>query len=195
MMLHPAPSDPAAPLRWTAEQYLALADDGTLGPDDRVELLEGVVVAMAPHNVPHAAGVSRAHLAITRAVSDRGVVRGQVSFVAGSHSVPEPDVMVAPGRIEDYDRAHPTSALLVIEVADSSLKQDRLTKRAIYAAAGVPEYWIVNLRDDCVEVRRGPDAGTRRYAATVIARRGDVIELLAFPGVRVAVDDLLPSAA
>ena len=193
-MLDPAPMDPAAPLHWTAKQYLALVDDGTLGPDDRVELLEGVVVAMAPHNVPHAAGVSRAHVALVRAVGDRGVVRGQVSFVAGSHSVPEPDVMVAPGRIENYDRAHPTSALLVVEVADSSLKQDRLTKRAIYAAASVPEYWIVNLRDDCIEVRRGPDAATRRYATTAVARRGDVIELAALPGVRLAVDDLLPSA-
>jgi Uma2 family endonuclease len=169
-------------------------DDGTLGPDDRVELLEGVVVAMAPQNVPHAAGVARAHDALFRVVGERGHVRAQSPFVAGSYSVPEPDVMVVPGRVGDYDRAHPATALLVVEVADSSLKQDRLTKRAIYAARGVPEYWIVNLRDDGVEIRRGPDAESRRYATTTIARRGDVIEPLALPGIRVAVDDLLPSA-
>jgi Uma2 family endonuclease len=193
MVIHPGPSDPVAPLRWTVEQYLALEDDGTLESDDRVELLEGVIVAMAPHDVPHAAGVSRAYHFLSRAVSDLARVRGQLPFLAGLHSLPQPDAMIVGGRIEDYDRAHPTTALLVVEVADSSLKQDRLTKRGIYAAARVPEYWIVNLRDDCVEIRRGPDAEARRYATTAIARRGDVIELLALPGVRVAVDDLLPS--
>ncbi len=185
--------DPVAPSSWTAEHYLALVDDGTLGPDDRVELLEGVIVAMAPHNVPHAAGVYRAHFALQRAVGERGVVRCQLSLVVGRRSVPAPDVAVVAGHMTDYDRAHPTTALLVVEVADSSLKQDRFTKRAIYAAAGIPEYWIVNLVDDCVEVRRVPDARTRRYTSITIARRGDVLAPAALPRVRVAVKDLLPN--
>src|SRR5206468_4016924 len=84
----------------------------------------------------------------------------------------EPDAAVIPGAIEDYDREHPRAALLVAEVSDSSLKQDRLTKGAIYAAAGIPEYWIVNLRDDCVEVRRQPEPEKRRYASIAIAGRG-----------------------
>ena len=107
--------------------------------------------------------------------------------------MPEPDAAVIPGRVADYDRAHPTTALLVVEVADSSLKQDRLTKRAIYAAAGIAEYWIVNLPDDCVEIRREPDPARRRYASTTVARRGDTIELGSLSGVRVTVSDLLPS--
>jgi Uma2 family endonuclease len=78
-------------------------------------------------------------------------------------------------------------------VSDTSLKQDRLTKRAIYAAGGIPEYWIVNLRDDCVEVRRRPEPEARGYAGITIARRGERIELVALPGVSLAVDDLLPS--
>jgi len=187
--------DPAAPPSWTAEQYLGLVDEGMLGPDDRVELLEGVIVSMAPHDVPHAAGVSRTQLALYRAVGDRAVVRGQLSLLVGARSVPEPDVAVVPGSIADYDRRHPTTALLVVEVADSSLKQDRLTKRAIYAAAAIPEYWIVNLPDDCVEVRREPDPPTRRYTSITIARRGDTIALAALPDVRVVVDELLPSPA
>jgi len=83
-----------------------------------------------------------------------------------SGPVPKPDTAVVGGRIADYDRAHPTTALLVVEVADSSLKQDRPTKRTIYAAAGIPEYWIVNLPDDCVEIRRD-----RARGATLRERR------------------------
>jgi Uma2 family endonuclease len=192
-MIEPAPTDTAAPQLWTADQYLALVDQGVLGPDDRVELLEGVIVSMAPQNVPHAAGVSRALRALHRAVGDRAVVRPQLPLVLGRRSVPEPDAAVVAGCVADYDRAHPTTALLVVEVADSSLKQDRLTKRAIYAAAGIPEYWIVNLPEDCVEIRRGPEPAARRYATTTIARRGDTIEVGVLPGVRVTVHDLLPS--
>jgi Uma2 family endonuclease len=70
---------------------------------------------------------------------------------------------------------------------------DRLTKRGIYAAANVPEYWIVDLPDDCVEVRRRPDPSTRRYGEIAIAGRGDVLTILSLDGVRIAVDDLLPS--
>jgi Uma2 family endonuclease len=192
-MSRPSPTDPAAPALWTAEQYLALVDEGQLGPDDRVELLEGVIVSMAPQNVPHAAGVFRVHHALHRAVGERALVRVQLPLVLGERSVPEPDTAVVSGQISDFDHAHPRTALLVVEVADSSLKQDRLTKRAIYAAAGIPEYWIVNLPDDCVEVRRDAEAAARRYARVTIARRGETIELGALPGVRVAVDDLLPS--
>ena len=192
-MSRPAPTDPAAPARWTAEEYLALVDRGVLGPDDRVELLEGVIVSMAPHNVPHAAGVGRVENALHRAIGDRAVVRVQLSLPLGAHSVPEPDAMILPGPIENYDHAHPTTALLVVEVADSSLKQDRLTKRAIYAAAGILDYWIVNLPDACVEVRRTPEPETRRYKNVSIFRRGDTLEVAALPGVRIAVSDLLPS--
>jgi Uma2 family endonuclease len=192
-MTHPAPVDPVLPARWTAERYLHLVDEGVLGPDDRVELLEGVIVAMAPHNEPHAAGVRRVEQALHRAVGERAVVQVQLSLISGRYSVPEPDAAVLPGSIADYDRGHPRTALLVVEVADTSLKQDRLTKRAIYAAAGIAEYWIVNLRDDCVEIRRQPEPAARRYASTAIARRGERIALAALPGVTIAIDDLLPS--
>src|SRR5262249_15144148 len=94
---------------------------------------------------------------------------------------------------EDYDDAHPRSALLVVEVADSSIQQDRLTKAMIYAAAGVPEYWIVNVRGQQIEVHREPDRTSRRYGAKTIVRRGQDLTLAAFPDPTVAVDDLLPA--
>ena len=192
-MLPPAPTDPAAPARWTTEHYLRLVDEGVLGPDDKVELLAGVIVATPSSNTRHAAGIVRLSHALFRAVGDRAVVRIQLPLIAGIYSMPEPDGAVVPGAIRDYDHEHPSTALLVVEVSDTSLKQDRLTKRAIYAAGGIPEYWIVNLRDDCVEVRRCPEPEARGYASITIARRGERIELVGLPGVSVAVDDLLPS--
>jgi len=101
-------------------------------------------------------------------------------------------VTIVPGDARDYEERRPDTALLVIEVADSSLKQDRLTKAAIFAAARVPECWIVNLPDDCVEVRRNPDPSNRRYLDVAVARRGDVIDPVALPAVRVPVDAVLP---
>ncbi len=194
-MADPAPADPAVPDRWTTERYLRLVDEGVLGPDDKVELLEGVIVSMAPSNVPHDGTLGLVSHALFRAVADRATVRVQLSFVAGPHSLPEPDVTVVPGSPRDYARSRPTSALLIVEVSDTSLKQDRLTKAPIYAAAHVPEYWIVNLRDDCVEIRCEPDARQRRYRRVTVARRGETIAMAALPGVGVAVDDLLPPPA
>jgi len=191
-MLEPAAerSDP----RLTSDEFFGLVAKGVLQPDDRVELLEGVVVAMSPQNPPHAAALRRADTALRRALGPDTVISVQSPIALGPHSVPEPDVAVLPGRESDYDRVHPTTALLVIEVADSSLVQDRVTKTRIYAAAAVPETWIINLRDDCVEVFRTPDPSTRTYRITRIAKRGERLDLVGFADARIAVDELLPAA-
>jgi Uma2 family endonuclease len=193
-MVIPAPSDSAVPARVTVERFFALADEGLLEPDDRVELLGGVVVAMSPHNPPHDAVVTLVHQALLEAVGTRAAVRCQCSLVLGPFSAPEPDVAVVAGRARDYMTSHPRSALLVVEVADTSLVQDRLTKAALYAAAGLPEYWIVEIRADCVEVLRDPDAETGRYRERTIVARGGRLTLAALPDVTVSVDDFLPGA-
>jgi Uma2 family endonuclease len=194
-MATPAPAEPAAHARYTVDEYQALWDQGVLGPDDRVELLAGVIVAMPPPNPPHDSGVYRVHDAVRTALGRRAVVRAQLSLVLGRWSLPEPDLAVVDPPAERYDAAHPTTARLVVEVADSSLVQDRLSKGPLYAAHGIPEYWIVNLRDECVEVYDDPQAAagrTARYASVRIARRGDRIAPATFPDAAVAVDDLLP---
>ena len=188
----PASSDSSQETRYTVERYLALFDEGVLDRDDRVELLEGVVVAMGGSNPRHAAAVSMAMRALIEAIGRRAAVRVQSSFRAGRYSMPEPDVAVVPGHEVDYHKAHPRTALLLVEVAEWSLPQDRVTKRAIYAAAAVPEYWILNLRDGWVEVLRAPDRRARRYTESSIAHRGGRITLAALPDVSVAVDELLP---
>ena len=177
---------------YTVDQYFDLVRQGVLAEDDRVELLEGIIVAEPPMDPPHASGVSSAAEALRRAVAGRAVVREDKPLVLGDRSVPEPDVAVVPGRPGDYSRRHPTAALLIVEVSDSSLKQDRLSKSRIYAAAGCPEYWIVNVRDDQVEVFRVADPAQRIYAERSVAQRGERIALVAFPDAAVAVDELLP---
>ena len=191
-MAHAARVEPNAPGRFTKERYFRLVTDGVLSPDDRVELLEGVVVAMAPQSPGHAVAGDLVADAIRRAVGERAAVRVQRPFIAGRRSVPEPDVAVVPGHVHDYAKSHPTSALLIVEVAEWSLPQDRLTKAAIYAGAGVPEYWIVNLRDDQVEVLGTPDRRGRLYRDRRIARRRERLEIASLPGARIAVDELLP---
>jgi Uma2 family endonuclease len=123
------------------------------------------------------------------------MVRIQSCLVANPRSVPEPDLAVVPWRPRHYADAHPTTALLLLEVADSSLPQDRLSKSRIYAGDAVPQYLIVNLRNDRVEVFSDPDASARIYRQQRVAHRGERIELSAFPGTFVAVDDLLPDPA
>ena len=179
---------------YTGAQYFSLVDAGLLDPEDRVELLDGVIVAMSPQNPRHASATARMSLALTRLVGSRAVVRVHVPLIAGARSIPEPDVAVVPGTLADYDKKHPSTALLVVEVADASLAQDRLTKAAIYAAAGIPEYWLMNLRDDCIEVLRRPDAASRRYTERIVVSRRETLTPSAFPEARLEVDDLIPAA-
>lgn len=185
-MIEPSPGDP----RITAERYFALAESGVLEPEDRVELLEGVVVAVTPPNPPHDVATSIIGEALRAAVGTRAAVRVQCSLALGSHSVPQPDVAVVPGKHLDYLHEHPHTALLVVEVADSSLPQDRLSKSRIYATAAIPEYWIVNLRAMEIEIHREPDPPARCYLS-ITTRRTGRLELVTLPGVAVEAAELL----
>jgi Uma2 family endonuclease len=182
------------PGRVTRERYWGLVADGVIGPDDRVELLEGVIVAMSPHGPPHSFVIGTLTSRLGALVPTGTFLRVQLPLDVSDWSTPEPDFAVVAGRPADYADAHPTTALLVIEVADGSLAQDRITKGAIYAAAGIPEYWIVNLRDRGVEVHRDPIAPERRYRD--VARRvpGETLSALHVPHAAIAVADVLPPA-
>jgi Uma2 family endonuclease len=179
-------------LRWSVNEYFGFVHQGGIHPDERVELLDGLVVAMSPQDPRHAAAIMFAGRALERLLRDRATLRNQLPLILGDRSVPEPDLAIVPGGALDYVEAHPTTALLVVEVSDSSLPQDRLTKAAIYARGGVPEYWIVNLVDDRVDVFREPLPRRGRYRRICEANRGERLEVVAFPGESVAVDDLVP---
>jgi Uma2 family endonuclease len=156
--------------------------------DERIELLEGVIVEMSPRNPRPAAVVQRLTKVLVGLAGDQAIVRVQLPLAAASDSLPEPDLAVVP--LGSYDDAHPTSALLVVEVAEASLRKDRRIKADLYARAGVPEYWVVNVVDRVIEVHSDP--GGASYAHLITARPGETIPVAAFAGAAVPVTAILP---
>jgi Uma2 family endonuclease len=156
--------------------------------DEHVELLHGVLVAMSPQGPAHNEVVDRLNELLVPALLGRARVRIQGAFAASEDSQPEPDVAVFPR--ENYGTAHPTHALLVVEVSESSLGKDRGIKKALYAAIGVPEYWIVNLEDRVVEVYTQPEDGLYADAETKGAE--ETLSPLMFPDLRIRVGELFP---
>lgn len=181
-----------ADARVTVERYRVLIDERVLEPDDRVELLDGVVVSMAPQDPRHAGVTHRVAKVLRCAIGTRADVREDKPVVLSPFSMPEPDVAVVAADPSDYVTAHPRTAMLIVEVAHSSLPQDRITKARIYASAGIPEYWIVNLRNDRIEEHRSPDVGARSYAEVVNVGAGERLRLVALPDIEIAAADLLP---
>jgi Uma2 family endonuclease len=183
--------------RWTRQEYERMAEAGVLRPGERVELIDGEVLAMTPQGSVHATALLLAEEALRSAFGETTHVRVQMPLVLDSSSEPEPDVTVVRGSLRDYRDAHPTSALLVVEVADTTLPYDREQKGSLYARAGVPEYWIVNLLDRRVEVYRDPTSMPQArygwsYRSVLHFASGDHISPLSAPQARVAVADLLP---
>lgn len=154
--------------------------------DEKIELLEGVLVPMSPIGPEHSGTLDQLAARLFPALVGRAVVRIQSPFAARDDSEPEPDVAVVP--LGDYRTAHPHRAELIIEVAETSLARDR-RKCRLYAECRVPEYWIVNLVDRCIEVYRDP--GTSTYRSLVTFRRGESVQLLGFPDIVVRVDDVI----
>jgi Uma2 family endonuclease len=154
---------------------------------ERVELLYGVIVKMSPKGPEHESSLERLNEILVGALAGRATVRIQAPFAASDGSEPEPDVSVVPRA--DHRKAHPSSAYLLIEVADSSLAHDRTIKAQLYAECGVPEYWIVNVRDRIVEVHTEIARGA--YTRVVPFKPGQRVPIGAFPDVLVGVDDIL----
>jgi Uma2 family endonuclease len=169
-------------------EYERMAAEGGFR-DERVELLFGRVVAMTPIDPPHRWSTYLASKRIAAIVGDRAHVFCQTSFAASDISEPEPDVFVVPTG-PDYWREAPTRALLVIEVASSSLARDRTIKRDLYALAEVDEYWIVDLARGCVEVYRDRRGG--RWESLATHHRGAAIAMIAFPDATIAVSEIVP---
>lgn len=167
-----------------------MVEAGILGPDDRVELIEGEILTMSPQRSPHATGIRLAESALGRALGEGFEVRAQLPLALTADSEPEPDVAVVEGSPRDYRDAHPSTALLIVEVAEASPAYDRTVKKALYAACGIPEYWIVNLIERVIEVYRQPagdDFGSRQ-----ILQAGAEVSPLARQEARIQVSDLLP---
>lgn len=174
--------------RLRREEYERMVEIG-LFEGEHVELLRGMLVTMSPQGAPHAAKIGRLNMVLVPALVGRAIVRVQCPL-ALDDSEPEPDIaVVRPG---DYETGHPTEAFLVVEVAETSVHIDRGLKSQLYARAGIPEYWLVNLPEGVVEVHREPSGGA--YRSVTRHRSGEALRLLAFPDVEVRLDEILGSA-
>ena len=176
-------------------QYDEMIEQGQFVPreDHHVELLEGEIVAMSPIYPPHSEAVERlTEWSYEARLAGQIKVRVQDPIdIPELDSVPEPDLFWV--RHKSYRRRRPRASdvLLLVEVADSSLATDRGRKARIYARAGIADYWIVNIPDRCVEVRRDPDGSSYRSVATY--GPGQSIALLAFPTIALPVTTIFPA--
>jgi Uma2 family endonuclease len=163
-----------------------LAELGFFSPEYRAELIAGEIIDMPPIGSTHSGCVDWLNQFLSRRLFGKAIVRIQNPLVLDDFSELQPDVVVARFREDFYRTAHPTAddALLVIEVADTTASYDRNTKGKLYAHAGIPEYWLVDLSKDCVEVYRNPQS--RGYAEKRLFGRGRVLETVA--GRRIRVD-------
>ncbi|MEO1670959.1 MAG: Uma2 family endonuclease, partial [Cyanobacteria bacterium J06631_2] len=143
---------------FTIDEYHKLVDIGFFTENDRIELIRGEIVEMAPKRTPHSVCNSILWKRLYELIGRQAEIRVQEPITLPSNSEPEPDVIIARKKDDNYLAAHPTveDIILVIEISDSTLKYDRETKLSLYAEAGINNYWIVNLVDRNLEVYRNP---------------------------------------
>ncbi|MCC7106125.1 MAG: Uma2 family endonuclease [Chloroflexi bacterium] len=177
--------------RFTVDEYYRMADAGILGEHDRVELINGEIVQMPAMRSRHAACIVRLNRRLTPLTVGLAEVRVQLPVRVDEYSEPEPDVALAQPRADAYVSAHPTPAeiFLVIEVADSSVRYDRTVKARLYAAAGIPEYWLVDLQAERVHAFKNP--GPTGYGAVGVHRRGDLLAPDALPSISLSIEEIL----
>src|SRR5712692_9934845 len=142
--------------RFTIEEYERMVKIGILEQDERVELIDGEIVEMSPIGNPHAAFVTNLNHLLVHAVGDRARVWVQGPVRLPPRSLPQPDLALLQPRSYKREAATKEDVLLVIEVADTSLRYDRTVKLRLYARAGIPEYWIVDANTEALEVHRSP---------------------------------------
>jgi Uma2 family endonuclease len=179
--------------RWSKADYLKMAQTGILADGERTELFEGIILTMSPNNPPHANAVSRLNMLLTRHFSGH-IVRVQLPLDVKGDSLPEPDFAIV---TEDSIRpdAHPREAVLVIEVADSSLHYDRHEKSSLYARSEIQEYWILNIPDQVLEIYREPGSDSEAplgwgYRRRVVLDTTEPASPLSLPEARLMVEKM-----
>lgn len=182
--------------RWRRVEYERLVELGMF-TGERLELLDGLLVVREPQGSLHASTVAQVARIMERAFGAGWHARQHAPLALGDESEPEPDVAVVAGEPATYRAAHPTTAAIVVEVADSSLRLDRRLKAALYARNRLAEYWIVNLGEATLEVYREPRPAPEApdgwlYASVEVLRPPASVTPLRAPGSVVAISDFLP---
>jgi Uma2 family endonuclease len=180
--------------RFSVEEYHRIVEAGILGEDERVELIDGRILKMSPIGSQHAAYVSFLNRKL-RAIEETVIVRIQDPIILDDETEPQPDIAVVKFKANAYADSHPRSedVLLLIEVADTSLEEDRLIKLPRYAASGVPEVWIFSLIENIVEVYHEPlilANGIPGYRRRMDFRPGEFLSPEAFPDLKIEIPEL-----
>ena len=184
--------------RFTLDEYQHLIELGIFDEDERLELLDGLLVEMSPINPRHAVCVDKLSRLVNHLLYNKAWIRVQSPItIEGRASQPQPDVVVALLQPEVYEERHVKAEeiFLLVEVADSSLHSDQTDKLELYASARIPEYWIVNLIANQLEVYQEPyltPTGQGAYNVKRIYARNDTVALQAFPECQVALNEILP---
>ena len=152
--------------RLSRVEYDRAVEAGAFKPNAKLELIDGELNAMTPEAVSHTIGIDLVAHGLQRVFGPGFYVRIQHPLAVDDYSEPEPDVAVVRGAIRDYDKSHPTSAVLVVEVSNEPLRYDRTVKQRLYARCGIPEYWILALPESRLEVYRDP-AGNGYQSITI----------------------------
>ena len=176
---------------FTVDMYHRLGELGIFDEDDRVELLDGQIVEMSPIGARHAACVIRLENLLTRHTAEDTAVSTQNPVVLAERWEPQPDIAILrrPGGLSGAWLPKPEDIVLVIEVADTSLERDRDVKFPQYAAAGIPEAWLVELESDVIRLCRNPGPDGYRDVRTV--GRGETLQPLHLPGTTITADEIL----
>lgn len=182
--------------RWTRREYDRLIELGMFH-GERLELLDGVLAVREPQSSRHAATVRGVIDALRSALGDGWQIDARLPIALDETSQPEPDIAVVPRDPHFYRDAHPSRPLLMVEVSDTSYRIDHDYKSSLYARAAVPEYWIVDVVNDRIEVHHAPEVWSEaavgwRYGSVVTLDRSATVTLLCAPDVTMAVADLLP---
>ena len=168
-----------------------MSEAGILSEDDRVELIEGEIVKMSPIGSLHAGCVKRLIALFSPLSGKVAIISVQDPIRLDQYSEPQPDIALLKPRADFYANSHPTpdDVLLVIEVADTSVDYDRNVKLPLYARAGIPETWLVNLPEDRVEAHSQPVNGI--YQKVRVAKHGESLSPEAIPNLAISVDEIL----
>lgn len=179
-----------APFRFTVDQYYRAAESGVLGENPRTELIEGEIIEMPPPSPEHSGHVARLDQKLVRQLPVKYDVRCQLDLHVSNITEPLPDIAIVKARADSYTKAHPTPAdtLLLIEVSQSSLKYDLERKAGIFAKAGVPEYWVLDLKARRLHVFTGPTADGWRHHTILTPR--EQVQSLSVPELKLKVGEL-----
>ncbi len=176
----------------TSADYYQMMETGIIREGERVELILGQIFTMAAKGTRHTLSTRKLFKQLLALIGDRADVQSQDPITLPNNSEPEPDIVIARLRSDDYADSHPApdDIILVIEVADSSIKFDQEIKASLYAAAGISEYWIVNLIDDHLEVYRQPEGDI--YTSIRIITPPRLIGLPQFSDITLNIGDFFP---